>query len=237
MGTVNNVPSHLALLPDGNRRWSKKHNLAVSEGHRRGLIDVAPRIVEASIAHGVHTVTLFPFSSQNWSRCRNEVAALLSINAELVHALRSVARRHSARVIHLGRKDRLPATLRESIEATEAETARGRDHVINLAVDYDGLDEIHRATLAMLEDARSNPGRIAPLTVTGLDGWLDTAGQPHPRPDFVIRTAEHRLSGFMAYQAAYAELYFSPLLWPDFDENALSQALADFSARERRFGR
>lgn len=234
---MKNVPFHLALLPDGNRRWSKQHKLSVSEGHRRGLIEVAPRIVEASIVHGVHTVTLFPFSSQNWNRPTAEVAALLSINAEVVRSLGRVARRHGARVIHLGRKDRLPAALRETIEATESEAAPGREHMINLAVDYDGLDEIHRATRAMLEAARYDPGQIARMTARGLDDWLDTAGQPHPRPDFVIRTAERRLSGFMAYQAAYAELYFSPLLWPDFDEKALSQALADFSTRKRRFGR
>lgn len=228
---------HVAFLPDGNRRWAKKHAVSEYEGHRRGLAVVAPKIIEASLKRGIHTVSLHPFSTENWGRSKAEIVDLMKVNREMLDAIEKLAEKYRARVIHLGRSDRLPKQIVKKLRQLENDTRNHQKHVINIALDYGGIDEILRAIGTLAKDAKGDPKKILKLLEHGLEPWLDTAGQPHPRPDLIVRTTEKRLSGFMAYQAAYSELFFSPLLWPDFTSKALVEALEDFAGRGRRFGK
>ncbi|HVO86320.1 MAG TPA: polyprenyl diphosphate synthase [Candidatus Binatia bacterium] len=228
--------NHIAFLPDGNRRWAKMNNLPVHEGHERGLLIVIPKMVESSFKKGIHTVTIFPFSTENWSRSKEEVGVLMEINSRMLDELSAIAKNNSARIMHLGRRDRLPKFLIKQLSELETASKKSRKHVLNVALDYGGIDEISRAVTSLYEETRGEPERFTKLLEKGLNPWLDTAGQPHPTPDFIIRTAERRLSGFMVYQATYSELFFSPLLWPDFTNRALEEALEDFSKRQRTYG-
>lgn len=227
------TPQHLALLPDGNRRWAKKHGLKRSDGHQKGLVEVLPQMVSYSFKQSIHTVTIQPFSTDNWGRSKQEIDELMKINQQMLAELGKVAARSSARFVHLGRRDRLPKNIIRQMDKLVTDTKRNKKHVLNVAFDYGGVDDILRAIVALLNQA--DP--LAKLNRHGLDKFLDTKGQPYPNPDLIVRTAEKRLSGFMAYQAAYSEIYFSPALWPDFTRSDLLAALDDFSKRNRKFGR
>jgi undecaprenyl diphosphate synthase len=226
-------PKHIALLPDGNRRWAKKHRASRYEAHRHSLVEVLPEIVEACFELKIHTVTVQPFSTENWQRSKSEIDELMGINIEMIKKFSSISLRQSARIYHLGRQERLPPAVLKKLNAAKVESANYNKHVINLALDYSGVDDILRSVDRLIKE----PNALKELKESGLENMLDTRGQKHPNPDFIIRTAEKRLSGFMAYQAAYAEIYFSSKLWPDFTRSDLLEALADFSGRQRRFGK
>ena len=224
------VPKHIVIIPDGNRRWAKKHGLAPLEGHKKGL-DTAFRIVKASKNLGVKVLTLWSFSTENWSRPRTEVHYLMRIYQIFFkkHVKELIA--EGVRFKWLGRRDRVPKTLKTLLEKIEQETAKNKNYILNICLDYGGRDEIVRAVRKIM--AR----KIKPAQVTEslIDQNLDTAGEPEP--DLLIRTSgEKRISGMMPWQTAYTEFYFSKLFFPDFSLAELKKAINDFALRQRRYG-
>jgi len=225
---------HIAIIPDGNRRWARQHSVPIAFGHSKGLLEVMPELVCQMSEAGVHTITVWGFSTENWTRQKFEVSHLMAIFADfLMHRLLEIAERYDARVYHIGRKDRLYPEVLAAIDHVERTTANNKTHVYNLALDYGGEDELARAGERMMEASRQ--GKLS--EGGSLSSFLDTTGQPHPDPDIVIRSSgEHRMSGFMPLQAAYAELFFVDEMFPDFTFELLEDVAKQFRSRKRRFG-
>ncbi|MET0389692.1 MAG: polyprenyl diphosphate synthase [Polyangiales bacterium] len=224
---------HIAIIPDGNRRWATQQSVPIEVGHSNGLLQVLPDLVEQLCDAGVHTITVWGFSTENWSRDAFEVTHLMKIITEFLRErIMDMARRHDARVCHLGRKDRLFPEVLEALEFVEAATAHRRSHVYNIALDYGGQDELLRATERM-----ANLIREQPHTNPSVLDFLDTAGQPHPQPDVVIRSSgEQRMSGFLPLQTAYSELFFVDEFFPEFTFKLMQDVAEQFKWRKRRYG-
>lgn len=227
------VRLHVAIIMDGNGRWATARSLPRSAGHTAG-VRTARNIVESAVRAGIGTLTLYAFSSDNWSRPRPEVIALMRLfrRSLLVESKRCLE--NGVRLSIVGRRDRLPAALRQTIAQAEAMTATGRNLHLRVAVDYSSRDAILRAA-AKAKDLS------APLTRERFAQLLaDVDHDPAPvrDVDLLIRTGgEQRLSDFLLWECAYAELVFSPMMWPDFEEHNLLDAIGEFETRERRFGR
>jgi len=225
---------HVAIIADGNRRWAKEHHLKVSEGHKRGIVHRTPILAKDLWDMGVHTVTVWAFSPANWNRGSEEVAHLMRCFEELLKEMLVVAENRKAKIVHLGRKDRLPDFLLQIIYEVEAKTAFFSEHVFNIGIDFGGKDEIIRAC----QKAWKKKGGKESLLEEDISQCLDTADQMYPSPDLVIRTSgEMRLSGFMLWQSIYSELYFTELYYPDLDRLELEKAIQSFYKRQRTFGR
>jgi undecaprenyl diphosphate synthase len=222
---------HLAVILDGNGRWASQRGLPRAAGHQAGAVAVR-RLVEAMPSAGVGTLTLYAFSSDNWNRPEREVRWLLRLFRE--HLRREQARcvAEGIRLSVIGRRDRLPLPLLTAIDAAEGATRRGRRLHLRVAVDYSGREAIVAAAVALAD--RASPSREE------FDRAVTDAGRGGPEVppvDLLIRTGgEQRLSDFLLWESAYAELYFSDTMWPDFDAHELHLALIDFHARNRRFG-
>ena len=224
------VPQHIVIIPDGNRRWAKKHGLVPVEGHKKGL-DTAFRIVKASNDLGVKMLTLWSFSTENWTRPKKEVLYLMRIYQFFFRKHVKELIEEGVRFKWLGRRDRVPKALKTLLEKIEQETAKNKNYILNICLDYGGRDEIVRAVRKIMAK------KIAPSKVNEdlINKNLDTAGAPEP--DLLIRTSgEKRISGMMPWQTAYTEFYFSKLFFPDFSLAELKRAIADFSSRQRRYG-
>jgi undecaprenyl diphosphate synthase len=223
-------PLHVAIIMDGNGRWATARGLARVAGHRRGALAVR-RAVEAAPKLGVGTLTLYAFSSDNWQRPPREVAMLMQLFHEYLRKETAECAANGIRISMIGRRDRLAPTLRREIEAAERATARGRALHLRIAVDYSARDAILRAA------RRLKPGRE--ITREEFSRLLaNTIHSPAcPDVDLLIRTGgEQRLSDFLLWECAYAELCFSQRMWPDFEAADLQAALDAFYSRERRFG-
>jgi len=224
---------HVAIIMDGNGRWATSRALPRSAGHTAG-VRTARTIVESAVRAGIGTLTLYAFSSDNWSRPRPEVIALMRLfrRSLLVESRRCLE--NGVRLSIVGRRDRLPASLRQTIIQAEAMTAAGRNLHLRVAVDYSSRDAILRA-------ADRAADLTTPLTRERFSQLLaDVDHDPAPvrDVDLLIRTGgEQRLSDFLLWECAYAELVFSPTMWPDFSEGDLNRAISEFEARDRRFGR
>jgi undecaprenyl diphosphate synthase len=224
---------HVAIIMDGNGRWATSRSLPRSAGHAAG-VRTARTIVESAVRAGIGTLTLYAFSSDNWSRPRPEVIALMRLfrRSLIVESKRCLE--NGVRLSIVGRRDRLPAALRQTIAQAESMTAGGRNLHLRVAVDYSSRDAILRAA-AKARDL------VAPLTRERFGQLLaDVDHDPAPvrDVDLLIRTGgEQRLSDFLLWECAYAELVFSPTMWPDFGETDLLRAISEFETRERRFGR
>jgi len=225
---------HIAIIPDGNRRWARGHSFPIAQGHSVGLLDVLPALVEELSRAGVHTLTAWGFSTENWHRAHTEVEHLMTIFAEfLAHRLMEMATEFDARVVHLGRKDRLPSKVLERLVAAETATLGNTSHVYNIALDYGGDDELTRAAGKMLDAARTGTN----ATELRISDFLDTSSQPFPQPDIVIRSSgELRLSGFLPLQTAYSELFFVEESFPEFTMDVIRRVAEEFRQRRRRFG-
>lgn len=224
--------NHLAIIPDGNRRWAKARNLPTLEGHRRGF-ESARKVVKYSREVGIHTTTLWAFSTENWSRTNEEVSYLMKLYADMVDNFLNEALKDEVRIVHLGRKDRIPKFLLDKIKKSEEETKNFKKNILNIALDYGGRDDVIRAIKKANEQ-----NKIEELTEENFGDFLDTTGQPYPSPDLIIRTSgEMRTSGFMIWQAAYAELLFVDKHFPDFDTSDIDFAIEEFANRQRRFGK
>jgi undecaprenyl diphosphate synthase len=216
---------HVAIIMDGNGRWATARGLPRIEGHRRGAAAVR-RTVEAARRLGVRTLTLYAFSSDNWRRPDEEVSALMRMFLEYLRKEADECAAKGIRISVIGRRDRLSSVLRRAIEQAEADTARGTSLHLRIAVDYSARDSIVRAFGAWKGQHEPTREEFARLL----------AG-PVPDVDLLIRTGgEQRLSDFLLWESAYAELHFTRAMWPDFGQPDLEAALRDFGVRERRFG-
>lgn len=224
------IPEHIVIIPDGNRRWAKKRGLAPIAGHRKGLT-TAMEIVKGSRSLGVRILTLWGFSTENWRRPNVEVKYLMRIyNSFFKKHLKELVE-EGVRFHWLGRRDRVPAALRETLEKVERETAKNKQYVLNICIDYGGRDEIIRAVKRILSK-RIQPSKIDEEIISAN---MDSGSIPDP--DLLIRTSgENRTSGMMPWQTVYTELFFSKKFFPDFSMVELKRAISDFSIRQRRFG-
>ena len=224
------LPKHVVIIPDGNRRWAKKHGLAPIAGHKKGL-DTALKVVKASRDLGVKVLTLWGFSTENWRRPDKEVGYLMKIYLMFFKKHMQELVREGVRFRWLGRRDRVPVGLRKILEKMEQVTAKNKKYILNVAIDYGGHEEIVNAFKKIIR-RKIKPSQIDEKLIADN---LQTAGIPDP--DLLIRTSgEMRTSGIMPWQTAYTELFFSKLHFPDFSISELKRAIADYSARQRRFG-
>ena len=229
------VPAHIAIIMDGNGRWAKGRALPRPLGHHAGMSAVR-EVIQGCLDADVGVLSLFAFSQENWQRPAVEIDALMSLLEEYiareVDNLRS--KRVSVRI--LGDLERLAPGARQAVDRIMAETAGGEDLALNLCISYSSRAEITRAARQLAEDAVA--GRLDPADIDedALARRLYTA--PWPDPDLLIRTSgEMRISNFLLWQLAYAELYVTPVLWPDFTRRHLFEAILEFQRRDRRFGR
>ena len=225
------VPHHVAIIMDGNRRWARERGIPEAQGHAAGVEAIRP-IVERSVERGVAVLSIYAFSRENWARASHEVRTLFAL---LESAIRDETPRlveQGVRVRVLGRIDELGEGTRASIEEALAATAEGTRMTLNVAFNYSARSEIVDAVRQCLIDGLT----AAEVTEDAITDRLYTAGLPEP--DLLIRTGgDQRVSNFLLWQAAYAELYFCDRFWPDFDRAAYDEALAEYAQRSRRFGR
>jgi len=237
---LSDIGLHVAIIMDGNGRWAKQRGLPRAVGHRAGVTAVS-RIVNAAPALGIRTITLFAFSCDNWRRPAGEVDTLMWLMRRFLPRATARYIADGVRLSFIGRRDRLSASLLESIRTAEAATSFGARLHVRIALDYSSRDAIARASTVL--DTKSQAGNASDarnaidLALTGCDGAGPGTGPGTGPVDLVIRTGgEKRLSDFLLWESAYAELWFTDMMWPDFDAAALAQAVADFYGRERRFG-
>jgi undecaprenyl diphosphate synthase len=218
---------HVGIIMDGNGRWATRRNLSRLRGHEAG-VEAIRRVVEAAPEQGVGTLTLYAFSTDNWKRPRAEVAGLMTLlRFYLANEVESLVR-NGVRLTVIGRRDRLPDGIADAILRAEAATAKGRVLHLRVAVDYSARDSILNAATKLAGISAPTRELFSQL-VTGEAGLRDV--------DLIIRTSgEKRLSDFLLWEGAYAELHFTERMWPEFDAEDLAEALASFHRRERRFG-
>ncbi len=225
------LPRHIAIIMDGNRRWARARGLAEMDGHAAG-VEAIREVIRHSVRRGVEVLSLYAFSRENWARSDEEVGYLFFLLAEVIRNETEELKAQGARVRLLGRIEELPPETRTSIQQALDATAGGRRLQLNIAFNYSGRTELVDAARKLA--ARGlRPDDIDEDVLTES---LYTTGLPDP--DMVIRTGgDQRLSNFLIWQAAYAEIYFCPILWPDFGPAALDEAIIEFAGRQRRFGR
>lgn len=228
------LPVHLAVIMDGNGRWAQQRMLKRIVGHQRGA-ETVKMVVEQSSLLGIKYLTLFAFSSENWSRPALEVRALMTLLKKYIRQETARMMRKNIRYNVIGNRNDLPDDVNETLDEAIQKTAANTGMVLTLALSYGGRQELSRAAARLAQDAVD--GLVAPgkITTELFESYLDTGGLPDP--DFLIRTSgEMRISNFLLWQLAYTELYFTDTNWPDFTINELHKALTDFQSRERRFG-
>ncbi len=219
---------HIAIIMDGNGRWAQKRGLARAAGHKAGEKSVLS-VIERCLERGIPYLSLYAFSTENKNRDKEELDSLVSILKSFMVRYKDEAIKRDAKIRTMGDLSYFNDDVRESIEEAEKKTANGKTLTINIGLNYGGKDEIVRA-IRRAENAGVK------LTEENFGEFLDTSGLPDP--DLIIRTSgEMRLSNFMIYQGAYSELYFTPVLWPDFDGEELDKAIEDYYGRDRRFGK
>ena len=215
---------------DGNGRWAKKRHRPRQFGHRAG-VETVRQIVEDASEIGIECLTLYSFSTENWTRPKTEVAALMSLLKEYIHSDLDRLRKEGVRIRIIGRREGLSPDILRLIDKAVSDTAENDRFFLNIAFNYGGRDEILRG----IKKAVSEGVDLSTLGESQFGNYLDTAGLPDP--DLVIRTSgERRISNYLLWQAAYAEFIFSDVLWPDFEKKHLVEALNEFRTRRRRFG-
>ena len=228
-----NLPIHVAIIPDGNRRWAKEHNLPTFEGHRRGY-NVANKIAKHAHKMGIPILTYWAFSTENWLRIKEEVGYLMKLFEKGINQHLKEALVDQVRIIHIGRKDHISSSLRTKIEEAEKKTAHFNKYFLVIALDYGGRDEIERAIkkLSIFNNQSSIKDK------QNMNNYLDTKDLPQQEPDLIIRTGgEKRTSGFMLWQSEYSEYEFVDKLFPDFTIDDFEKAIKDYQERKRRFGK
>lgn len=228
------IPSHVAIIMDGNGRWAKSRGLPRIEGHRRG-VETVRTVTDAGRELGLRTLTLYAFSVENWKRPQDEVGALMGLLEYYLQKELNTFIKNRIRLRTIGRTDQLPAGVQKHLAHTIAETAQFTDYTLILALNYGARTEV--ADAAQAYAAAVAAGQVEPNTSSWetFSRYLYTAGLPDP--DLIIRTSgETRVSNFLLLQGAYAEFVFSPVLWPDFGKADLAAAIAEYARRERRYG-
>jgi undecaprenyl diphosphate synthase len=222
------LPRHVAIIMDGNGRWAEARSLPRVEGHRAGA-DAVRAVTRTARRIGLEALTLYAFSTENWGRPEPEVGALMHLLAEFLESERDEMMKNGIRLSAIGDLARLPGTVREKLAAIRAATAANRGMTLTLALSYGGRQELVQAA------RRAAAAKGASLEAEDIEAALWTAGLPEL--DLLVRTSgELRISNFLLWQCAYAELVFTDVLWPDFRDAELLTAIAEFQARERRFG-
>jgi undecaprenyl diphosphate synthase len=230
-----NLPRHVAVIMDGNGRWAKARGVPRLFGHRAGRESVR-EIVRGCAALGVEVLTLYTFSTENWSRPAREVSALMNLLRESLRAESDELEANNVRLQVIGRLEDLPAPVRRAIDETQARLSHCTGMLLNLAISYSGRAELVDAVRRMLAGEGGRRLRPGDVDEELVGSFLYTAGLPDP--DLLIRTSgEQRISNFMLWQLAYTELWMTETLWPDFRRRHLFQAVADYQRRDRRFGR
>lgn len=228
------VPRHVAIILDGNGRWAKKRMLPRNAGHAAGSKNVE-KICEAAWNMGIEYVTMYAFSTENWSRPQEEVDALMKLLHNYLKDCLKTSKKNNMQVRVIGDITRLEPALQAKIRELEEVSAANTGLHFQVALNYGSRDEIRRAVRAMAEDVKA--GKLAPQEIEEhtIADYLDTKGIPDP--DLMIRTSgEQRLSNYLLWQLAYAEFYFTDVLWPDFNKKELEKAVAFYQSRDRRFG-
>lgn len=229
---IDRLPQHVVVIMDGNGRWAKQRRMPRSYGHVKGA-SVVRTLVSACVDKGIKHLTLFAFSTENWKRPEEEVSALMDLFIQYLEKEMGAMQHEGVRLNVIGDTSRFPQGLQDKINATKASTADNGGIVLNVAANYGGQWDIVEAVKCW---QKAHPDkRVDDLSPESLSPYLSLGGQPEP--DLLIRTGgESRISNFMLWQLAYAELYFTEVLWPDFGVPDLQKALDWFASRERRFG-
>ncbi len=229
------VPRHVAIIMDGNGRWARERRLPRPLGHRAGMTSVR-EAVEGAIEAGVEVLTLFAFSDENWQRPPSEISALMGLLEEYIAKEIEELKGQGVQVSVLGDRGRLTGGALEAVERIERETRSGRRLALNLCISYSSRAELARAARLLAEEVLRGTRRLEEVDEGAVAERLYTA--PWGDPDLLIRTSgEQRLSNFLLWQLAYAELYLTGVLWPDFTRRHLFEAILDYQRRERRFGK
>ncbi len=227
----NRIPKHIAIIMDGNGRWAAKRGQPRLAGHRAGTENIR-RIIRGAVEQGIEYLTLYAFSTENWSRPKDEVEGLMNIIGDVIERELDELHAEGVQLRHIGHLEGLHPELRQKVEHAIKITRNNDRLILTLAFNYGGRDELICAVKRMIQD------QVKPEDVNEelIGSYLFTASIPDP--DLVIRTSgEMRTSNFLIWQATYAEWYFTPTLWPDFDQKELIEAIQAYSHRERRFGR
>jgi undecaprenyl diphosphate synthase len=231
---ADNMPAHVAIIMDGNRRWARERRMPAIEGHRRGIVALR-EVTRAASDWGIPMMTVYGFSTENWKRDSTEISLLLDLCVYFAQSELAELRRNNVRVHVIGRYEQLPAPSRNALDSLMEKTADCTGLTLNLAVNYSGRSEVKDAVRALARDVQA--GTLAPDAIDEacVASYLYTANMPDP--DMLIRPGgESRLSNFLLYQAAYTELLMTDVYWPDFGRDDFAAALAEFQRRQRRFG-
>ncbi|HSW87142.1 MAG TPA: polyprenyl diphosphate synthase [Rhabdochlamydiaceae bacterium] len=228
------IPQHVAIIMDGNRRWAKKHRVPYMVGHWKGEESLS-KIVKAAQEIGIKVLTVYAFSTENWKRSPEEVEELMHLFKVYLLREREKMISNGVKLESIGNVSRFPQDVRDTLEETKSATAKGDKLELIIAVNYGGRDDIRRATLAIIQDCFE--GVLSPndLSEQVFSKYLDTAKWRDP--ELLIRTSgEQRISNFLLWQISYSEVYITPVLWPDFNERDLLDAVLEYQQRERRLG-
>ncbi len=230
----NRIPHHIAIIPDGNRRWAKKRLTSAQEGHREGA-DILLDTVKAAIDLGIKVITFYSFSTENWNRPSDEVAALMSLFTSYLLNQREEMIQNGIKLETIGDLAGLPSILNKVLEDSKSATINCDKIRLVLALNYGSRDEMCRAFKAMLDDCENDKLQKDEIDEQTISSYLDT--KDWQDPELLIRTSgELRISNFLLWQISYAEIYTAPVLWPDFSSDHLLEALLDYQDRDRRWG-
>lgn len=231
---LENIPGHVAIIMDGNGRWAKKRGLPRIAGHKEGMTTVR-RIVKAANRIDVKVLTLYAFSKENWKRPQAEVDFLMKLPKEFLTTYLPELIEENVKVQTIGDFDGLPSFTKEAIREAMEQTKHNDGLILNFALNYGGRYELVHAVQSMMQDISDKKLQMEDIDETCISRYLYT--EKLADPDLIIRTSgEHRLSNFLLWQSAYSELWFTEVLWPDFDELLFEQAVSDFQNRKRRYG-
>ncbi len=234
MNEMINVPQHVAIILDGNGRWAKKRHLPRNIGHSQGSKAVE-RVCEDAYKMGIKYLTVYAFSTENWSRPQDEVDALMNLLRSYMKDCIKISKKNNMRVRILGDKSRLAADIQASIQALEEASRDNTGLNFQVAINYGGRDEIVRAVKKVAGKVAAGELNINDISDDMIANHLDTAGIPDP--DLLIRTSgEQRISNFLLWQLSYSEFYFPDVLWPDFSKEDLEKAIEFYNSRDRKFG-
>lgn len=215
---------------DGNRRWAKSRGLPTMMGHKEGAQRLRDILLYAQKL-GIKIVTVYAFSTENWKRSKVEVDFLMNLSVDFINKNLSELQKNGVKFNHLGSLNKLPKKVQQKINEAIEETKHNDKLIFNIALNYGGRDELVRAVKNIVDQSY----KLEDINEELINAHLDTAGQPDP--DLIIRTSgEQRLSGFLPWQSAYSELYFTDVYWPDFDDKELDKAIEEYNNRQRRFG-
>jgi len=231
-----NIPTHVAIIMDGNRRWAREHNLPFLEGHRRVADDILEPLVEHAAKCGVSYLTFWAWSTENWQRDKKEVAGIMNIFKHVIAKRWSRLHKNGVRIQVIGNISQFESSIKDALEKVIEQTKNNTRITTVFALNYGGRDELLRAIHNLQINKSTNKQMNEKITEQEFEKYLDTAGIPDP--DLIIRTGgEQRLSGFLLWQSEYSELYFPSWYMPEFTPERLDEAIEEYGKRKRRFGK